>query len=179
MKATQIVFGLLCCLLLATAILADNFCEDSEADTKIISKNTFNSEKATFLKAWKWFNTRTANADMTSDAELTSIAADLVSWSAANVNIPGASYVITRSTGAIIIDTTQVPPIYPNIENHNTRYEFAKAILCRNEKKEDKSPVVFNHYWVKRINATYRFYGKALQTSLNNEWFVFRINVPF
>ncbi len=167
------------CLLVSSAVLATNFCDDSKYDVKVISKTKFNSEEDVFLKAYKWFNTRTANADMTSDAQLTSIANDLIAWAAHHVSISGASFTITRSTGAIIIDTMSVPPIYPPIENHNTRYEFDKAILCRNEKNEDKSPVVFNHYWVQRLNTTYRFYAKALQTSLNYEWFVFRINVPF
>ncbi len=173
------VFALLAFCLLFSAILADDFCDDSEADVKIISKSKFNSEEDQFLKAYKWFNTRTANADMTSDAQLTSIANDLIAWASSHISISGASFTITRSTGAIIIDTLSVPPIYPAIENHNTRYEFDKAILCRDEGDEEDSPVVFNHYWVQRLNTTYRFYAKALQTSLDYEWFVFRINVPF
>ncbi len=166
-------------LVLVGTIQADDFCSDSKADVKIISKSTFNAEEDQFLKAYKWFDQRTANADMSSNDDLTSVANDLIAWAAEHITIPGAAFTITRSTGAILIDTLSVPPINPPIENHDTRYEFDKAILCRNEKNEAKSPIVFNHYWVQRLNATWRFYAKALQSSLDYEWFVFRINVPF
>ncbi len=118
------VLSCLAILLLCTLCLVagDDFCDDSSADTKIITKSLFNKEKDVFKTAYSWFKGRTAHTDMSSDAELTTLANDLITYVNEEIRNPNISFIVVRSTGAIIIDITQSPPIYPNIENHNTRY---------------------------------------------------------
>jgi hypothetical protein len=62
--------------------------------------------------------------------------------------------------------------VNPELENHNTRYEYAKAIQCR----DHGAPVVFEKYFVPRLQKTFHFFAKAIQTGIDGTWFVFRIN---
>ncbi len=197
MRFTFLVILLLAAVWLAAA--TREFCSNSVADPKVISPRLFKTEERVFLKAYKWFQARTKNANLNDPEVLAAVAEDLIVFTENNVPIANASFIVVRSTGAIIIDTSFVPPVNPPEENHNTRYsnlqsesfcvqderkmrsytpvhryEVGKAILCREFKT-----LVFNHYFVSRLNQIFRFYAKALQTSTDFEWFTFRINIPF
>ncbi len=112
-------------LLCAVSLVAGtDFCTDSVPDNKIISTSLFNKEKAVFQAAYSWFKGRTVHADMSNNDTLTSIANDIITYTQNEIKNPNVSFIVVRSTGAIIIDSSEVPSIYPNIENHMTRYTY-------------------------------------------------------
>ncbi len=119
MKNIVVVVLLLCAVCLAAG---DSFCTDSKPDNKIISTSLFNKEKDVFKAAYSWFKGRTLHADMSNNDTLTAIANDIIAYTHNEIKNPNVSFIVVRSTGAIIIDSSQVPSIYPNIENHMTRY---------------------------------------------------------
>jgi hypothetical protein len=54
---------------------------------------------------------------------------------------------------------------------HGGRYEFSKAQLCR-----ESAITVYNSYYVPRIGKYFRFYAKAVKTTVDKEWMTYRIH---
>jgi hypothetical protein len=161
---------LIVCSLFLT-VSADSYCDDSAFDSKMTNAATFNRQKALLTESYATFAQWTRNANLTLKSLADRLLAQVSTYQQADPNMTG--WTITRSSGIIIIDTASAPTsVYPNIENHNTRYEYAKAIQCR----DHGAPVVFEKYWIPRLSRTMQFFGKAIQTGSEGEWFVFRIN---
>jgi hypothetical protein len=166
----------LCSLFVAQAsLLGDDYCSDSVFDPKMTSATTYYRQKGLFQESYATFAQWTRNSNLTDNSTLTALADRLLNLVPAYTQVDAqmTGWTITRSSGIIIIDTNSAPAmVYPAIENHNTRYEFAKAMQCR----DHGAPVVFEKYWIPRLSRTSQFFGKAIQTGSAGEWFVFRIN---
>lgn len=157
-------------------LFGGDYCDDSAFDPKMIRAADFYRQKGLFASAFAQFRSWTREANLTSAAELQAVAdqlAGLAATYAAEFDSATQGFTITRSSGIIIIDTASAPTmVNPNLENHNTRYEYAKAIQCR----DHGAPVVFEKYFIPRLQKTLHFFAKAIQTGLDGTWFVFRIN---
>jgi hypothetical protein len=166
----------LCSLCIAQAnLFGDDYCADSVFDSKMTSAVTYYRQKGLFIESFATFSQWTRNSNFTDNSTLQAIANRLLDLVPAYTQVDSqmTGWTITRSSGIIIIDTNSAPAmVYPNIENHNTRYEFAKAMQCR----DHGAPIVFEKYWIPRLSRTSQFFGKAIQAGSGGEWFVFRIN---
>jgi hypothetical protein len=157
------------------ATFGDSYCEDSAFDSKMIGASDYYRQRGLFQEAYGQFRSWTRNANLTSTTDLQSIAnqlKDLAATYAAQYDAATQGFTVTRSSGIIIIDTASANMVNPELENHNTRYEYAKAIQCR----DHGAPVVFEKYFVPRLQKTFHFFAKAIQTGIDGTWFVFRVN---
>ena len=113
-------------------LFGGDYCDDSAFDPKMIRASDFYRQKGLFASAFAQFRSWTREANLTSTAELQAVAdqlAGLAATYAAEFDAVTQGFTITRSSGIIIIDTASAPTmVNPNLENHNTRYEYAKAI---------------------------------------------------
>jgi hypothetical protein len=127
-------------------LFGGDYCDDSAFDPKMIRATDFYRQKGLFASAFAQFRSWTREANLTSNSELQAVAdqlAGLAATYAAEFDAATQGFTITRSSGIIIIDTASAPTmVNPNLENHNTRYEYAKAIQCR----DHGAPVVFEKY---------------------------------
>lgn len=154
----------------------DDFCSDSARDPEQVDAVTWEHEKEVFRNAYALFAARTANADLTNTSVLNDIGYWLRNYTATidvgRINRP-TGFTVTRSTGLIITNAVSEPPTNNvGIENHNTRYEFMKAQLCRDR----GLPIVYDQYFNDRLQKQSRFYAKAIKTGLAHNWHSFRIN---
>lgn len=122
----------------------DEYCSDSAFDAKMTSLTAFQRQRGLFLTAFELFANATIGANLTDTDVLLTLATDLQARAVAfrQVEPKVHSFTVTRSSGIIIIDSASSPSVNPALENHNTRYEFAKAIQCR----DHGAPIVFEKY---------------------------------
>jgi hypothetical protein len=141
----------------------------------MIRASDYYRQRGLFQEAYSRFRSMTRNANLTSNAELESIGLqlkELAATYAAQVDASVQGFTVTRSSGIIIIGTAGTPLVNPDLDNHNTRYEYAKAIQCR----DHGAPIVFEKYFIPRLQTTLHFFAKAIQAGVDGTWFVFRIN---
>ncbi len=175
MKSTIFVAVFLALVLAANAAPALFFCQDSQWDSSqpaFPNLQSFYQERASYKQLRDFFSQITANVDLGNKTVEADIIAQLnAKLAAMGFDNTDVSFTITRSNGDITMDTQL--GVNPALDNHGGRYSIGKPMLCR-----DWEALVFDFTYVTRTGLQYRFWSQAVQTSVQQQWFVFRFNIP-